>query len=315
MADIARQAGLTPDQSAVTGASRLYFFLWDEAWQHAPGTLDGDAKALHDLRVQLRRLRTALSNFAGGKDAPLLSPSLRREARAQSAALSKLGDRLGAVRDADVLIEDVRRAAKKGRKKGAPPAPGLEKLLEELSAERERAFKPMRKSLRRAQREGGLREEFARWSLGLPGARTSPLALRDAAALIWPLRLEEIALGARALEGDDAEALHELRKSLRRARYTLETLSVCFNAPIEPPVKTLVALQDALGEMQDHAVLEATTRRLFGADAGGDLREFGEQGQQQRRELLETVRQMWAQTQQRGFWDELRALIPSASHV
>ncbi|HWQ36428.1 MAG TPA: CHAD domain-containing protein [Blastocatellia bacterium] len=57
----------------------------------------GDAEAVHDMRVAVRRLRVALSNFAVCFEA-----ERRRAMRAQ---LGQIADVLGAVRDLDVMLE------------------------------------------------------------------------------------------------------------------------------------------------------------------------------------------------------------------
>jgi triphosphatase len=56
----------------------------------------GDVEAIHAMRVAIRRLRVALSNFA-----VCLPRDDRRRLRGQ---LERLADRLGSVRDLDVMI-------------------------------------------------------------------------------------------------------------------------------------------------------------------------------------------------------------------
>ena len=65
--------------------------------QHEAGALAGNVEAVHDMRVGIRRLRVALSNFAA-----CLSKKDRRRLRA---TLENLADALGMVRDLDVMIE------------------------------------------------------------------------------------------------------------------------------------------------------------------------------------------------------------------
>ena len=65
MADIAKRAEVQPEEPAVAGVSRMADYLWDEVWNHADQTASGDADALHDMRVAIRRLRSLLQNFEG----------------------------------------------------------------------------------------------------------------------------------------------------------------------------------------------------------------------------------------------------------
>lgn len=70
----------------------------DELLRNLPGTRAGDdVEALHDMRVASRRLRSALSVFAPAYPARKFLPLEKQVAR--------ITDALGAVRDADVLIE------------------------------------------------------------------------------------------------------------------------------------------------------------------------------------------------------------------
>ena len=309
MADIAQDAQISPDDTAIAGASKLFFHLWNAAWQHGEGTTNGDADALHDMRVGLRRLRTAMSNFEGSKDEPLFSKSLRLEIRGAQRDIGKLGDKLGAVRDFDVLQGYVRDYAQKQLKTPLEASPGLAEMLEGLQNERDAAFKPMTKTLKRAQKEDGLREEFGRWALGIPAAKAAAISYADAAKIILPQRIEEVFSHENSLhEEAHPEEKHELRKSLRRLRYTLETLSVCFPKPIKPMVKKLVEMQDVLGEMQDREVLKTATERLFGDKVPADVVEFNAHGTRREEELLGEVRGLWKKAEAGRLWLDLRAL-------
>ncbi len=311
MADIAQDALISSDDRASLGASKLFFALWNSAFEHAEGTLGGDADALHDMRVNLRRLRTAMNNFEGPKSSPLLSKSLRLEIRGARTDIGKLGDKLGAVRDFDVLEDYVRAYAKKQLKAEIESAPGLSLLLQTLQNERDHAFAPMQKALKKAEKEDGLHEEFGRWSLGIPAAKSSEMSYRDAAKIVLAARLEEVFSHQESLAvGAEEEEQHELRKSLRRVRYTLETMSVCFEKPIKPMVKTLVEMQDTLGEMQDRAVLQSVVNRVFGEEKRpADVAQFIAHGEKRKSYLLGQTRTLWKNSESSGFWNELRAAI------
>jgi CHAD domain-containing protein len=139
--------------------------------------------------------------------------------------------------------------------------------------------------------------------------KASDISFREASRLVLKRRLDEVFSHAASLEpGAHNEEQHELRKSLRRVRYTLETMSVSYDKPIKSYVKTLVGLQDTLGEMQDIAVLLETTKRVFKGDVPEDVRLFNEYGDRKRAELLEETRAAWSKAKAKGLWDELRAL-------
>ena len=308
MADIGTDAGLSREESALGGASKLLSHLWNEAWAHADKTVEGDADALHDFRVALRRLRTTLQNFEGDKGAPLLSSHLRRELKDWRAEIGKLGDKLGAVRDFDVLGDYVRDFSKEG-------TDGLREFEERLMHERKHRFAPMTRKIERAGEPGALREQFARWSLGLPGIFSlSEIALEPLAKQVLAARIEEsVALGS-SLQSGDEELQHELRRTLRRVRYTLETFSPCFDKGTKKSVKQLVELQDLLGEMQDRTVLQEWLDKSFGKGAPDDLRAFAQHGVKRREELLEEVRALWIKREEGGLWESLTTLA-SATEV
>ncbi|RYX85591.1 CHAD domain-containing protein [bacterium] len=304
MADIGKDAGLIREESALSGASKLFTYLWDEAWEQAEATGNGDANALHDMRVALRRLRTALQNFEGDKKSPVLSAPLRRELKEWRDEIGKLGDRLGAVRDFDVLSDYVHDFDKEH-------SPGLEEFEVILKDEREHNFVPMARKIERCGQQGKLHESFARWSLGLPGAfSAADLSLDEVAHTLLPARVQEALAHGSALTGGDDEAQHELRKSLRRVRYTLETFSTCFDRSIKKPVKQLVELQDSLGEMQDRTVLSDWLDKSF-KHAPEDVQAFAEHGEKRRQKLLEDVRELWKKRIDEGLWENLNKMVPS----
>ncbi len=46
MADIAQEAKLSSEDELLAGAGKLLSHLWDDAWKHGEGTIEGDAGAL-----------------------------------------------------------------------------------------------------------------------------------------------------------------------------------------------------------------------------------------------------------------------------
>lgn len=315
MADIAQEAGLLPDESALQGAAKLFVFLWDEAWQHAEGTVAGDDEALHDMRVALRRLRSAMQNLDSAQP-PIFPPHLSRELRQQRRKLGKLGDALGFVRDHDVLDNYLRDYAAQELKRPVSELPGLSHFEHFLQVERAKAVRPMIKKINRAGESKSFREEFARFALGIPGVARPDFqapTLREAASSILPARVEDVLSLMPVLEDDNAhEAHHELRKSLRRTRYALETLSVCFASPVKAPIKTLTQMQDVLGEMQDRTVLhEAATRAFDGHDEDDlpeEVQQFLQFGFARQDQLLGEARALIAKAQGKGFFEKVAQL-------
>ncbi|HVF10956.1 MAG TPA: CHAD domain-containing protein [Abditibacteriaceae bacterium] len=332
MADIAREAGLAADRPVLSEASKLFAYLWGEVWNHASATLAGDADALHDMRVAIRRLRSALQNFEGTKEAPLVPARLRRELAEQRKSMTKLGDALGAVRDFDVLQGYLTDYSRRVLRRELAESAGLLALQEFMQKERAAAFAPMVKRIQKGLQPRGLQEQFARFALGLPAAHMPPLLLCGAALMILPQRTEEVLRHAAVLDdAQNVEEHHEFRKALRRLRYALEVLAPCCTAPVEPQIKILIQLQDYLGEMQDRSVLDIEAQRAFAPEPAAkskpakrkkrveetsvvepvenslpeDVATFLRYGERRRRRLLTQARALWTKQQQLGFLQSL----------
>ncbi len=324
MADLATEANLLADDSAVVGASKLFFYLWQTAWRYAPKVVAGDADALHDMRVAIRRLRSALQNFEGTKAEPLLNETLRREFLSERKDFAKLGDALGAVRDFDVLDEYLRDYAKTKLNQKIGELPGLSTFERHLQNERADAFAPMVRRVNRAQEAGQLRERVARWTLGLAAATAPQITLSEVAHKVLPVRLEEVAFYSEVLnDSANIEGHHELRKSLKRLRYSLEFFAPCWSSEAKPHIKTITSLQDLLGEMNDRAVLrevasiafklhipdedeaQSSTRTVAPPE---DLLQFLKHGESRKSYLLGRARARWNELQAEGFFEELAKL-------
>ena len=100
--------------------------LLESALAEVPAVLHGDdARAVHDMRVAIRRLRSAQEAFGSR----LPGRAMRRFAR----AAKRLGRRLGVVRDADVAL-----AALRGALGGATTAeqPGIAYAIDTIAVRR-----------------------------------------------------------------------------------------------------------------------------------------------------------------------------------
>ncbi|MGI5243454.1 CHAD domain-containing protein [Dactylosporangium sp. CA-139066] len=228
----------------------------DAIVEHDPNVRDGDADAVHKMRVATRRLRSTLRSFA-----PVLSGDLD----ALHDEIKWVTGLLGAVRDCDVMAERLAGliAAEPARLVVGPVAARITTLL-------------------------GQRAERARTELvaGLNSPRYTTL-LNDIDALVFrtaqPDRIPRRRLMRRArkaLERADArladatrppktgkkaarkaagkpsvdERLHEARKAYKRARYAAELVVPLAGARAERLADRLTAMQDVLGAHQDALV-------------------------------------------------------------
>jgi CHAD domain-containing protein/CYTH domain-containing protein len=230
------------------GARRAARFLalrfLDEA-QAARVRLDdaGDAEALHDFRVGLRRLRSTVRAYAeplggaiGGKD--------RTRLKALAAAT-------GASRDGEVMIAWMQAH---GDRLSHAERPGLDWLLDGLRARQEKLDRKLRDEV--AHDFGRARKRLSR-RLGTYEAHVSAADPREAprmAGVVADLVVAHVADLRKKLDASGSiaqqEALHEARISAKRLRYLLEPFTGDF-PDAAWAVKRLKKMQDTLGEMHD----------------------------------------------------------------
>ena len=225
---------------------------------HDPGTRLGvDAEDLHQMRVATRRARAFLRAAHVLVD-PVWADPLRSE-------LGWLGSALGPARDADVLLEHMRREvdALGTRSKQAR---GLVRALEK---ERDQAREVARAAMTEAR-------YFALLD-ALEGAENPVLAEGSTATLsdLWWKEFRRTRRAFASLDRNSPDAaLHDARIHVKRSRYAAELASHELGKPGRRFVDAAKRLQDVLGEHQDSTV--AKNRILVwaeqhpGAEAAAD---------------------------------------------
>ena len=188
-----------------------------------------DPEYLHQLRVGLRRLRSALRAFA-----PIL-----KELKPLTRSIRRFMPALGAARDWDVFAVRL----------GAVP---------NAAASREAARREALAVVASDEFQAFLFHAL-RWLQSGPW-RECEATLRDFA----PGRLERLhRRTVRALEGKSARRRHKLRIRVKRLRYACEFFAPCFlGSSLEAYTRPLAALQDILGELNDIAVARKFLKTL-----------------------------------------------------
>ncbi|HVL92222.1 MAG TPA: CYTH and CHAD domain-containing protein [Acidimicrobiales bacterium] len=235
MADVVRAA-------IANGTARLM--------AHDPGVrLGDDAEDVHQARVAVRRLRSDLRTFR-----PVLDAGATASLRDQ---LRDLAADLGAVRDADVLLERLRRQA--SDLPGADPA-AVATLLGRLSAGREAAWERLLAVL-----EG---DAYLTVLDALVAAAAAPpcrrAADRRAAKALPQLVRAPWARLRRAVGASDANlsvaALHAVRIQAKRCRYAAEAATPVIGKPARRFARAVAGVQEVLGDLNDAVVAEAWLR-------------------------------------------------------
>ena len=199
-----------------------------------------DADAVHDMRVASRRLREAMRLLAP------LYPG--REFNRWYRRIRKVTRALGPVRDSDVFIEEFSRLAPEFGEGGR----------------RAVAFFVGHRMGRREHELEALNRQLAALDLEKNRASLEALAhavagTSDAARPFADFAHAAVAERAAAVFGAQPEALderntaeqHALRIDYKRLRYAVEAFAPCYGDDFDALHETLVAFQDALGEMHD----------------------------------------------------------------
>jgi CHAD domain-containing protein len=196
----------------------------------------GDADAVHDLRVSIRRFSQSLALFKpafGAKDVKKIRGRLK-----------ELMELTNGPRDCDVALKLL-------PKSGLPAAAALEPAIRAYRKEQVRLLIP-------ALRRWGSRKTSSKWRAVLVpnGHSHETLDLNGAAPKLLKKILKR---GARAESGED---LHQLRIDGKKARYTLELLQ---DSRHNGAIEQLTELQTTLGRVNDVRAARALVIDLGGA--------------------------------------------------
>lgn len=250
---------------AASGAIEKYF---RKAVEHAAEVIkDKDAEELHQMRVGMRRLRSAVTGFAPVLDLPKAASERK---------IGKVGRILGTLRDLDVMLESL-------QNRYYPNLPTdeqevLDEALLSLLKQRRRALKAVRGVLEHKSYQS-LKESIENWVEKpqfraiehLPIAEVLPdLLLPQVSEFFlhpaWLLGTKDedgkvkVAddLNESAVEeklAAEGTILHDLRKQAKRVRYLMNLFGDFYGPTYEAYVEDVKAVQECLGDIQDCEVL------------------------------------------------------------
>jgi CHAD domain-containing protein len=240
-----RRPTLTRDQAATHAVGLVLGHLFDVIEANIEGTSAAiDTEFLHDLRVAVRRTRSAMK---------LTSDVLPTRFVARFAGRARwLGDLTTPARDLDVMLLEL-----PAMQATLPDGTGtdLEPLRDLLRERVVNEYAVLAKGLHSARiRQFGssYRTELA--TIAASPAR-APLA-GDAADRWAAAALQRVLKrGARITPASPAESLHDLRKRCKELRYCLELFEPLWDArDLGQVIEELKSLQDNLGMFQDSEV-------------------------------------------------------------
>ena len=295
-------------------ASLAFEQHFQKTLKHEPEVLkDRDPEELHQMRVGMRRLRSAAQGFG---------PVVALPKAAQDQKIGKIARCLGGLRDLDVLLEALENRYK-------PNLPTLEqveldKAMQQLRKQRRQAFKKVRAILGHKSYLM-LKQKLQEWldspiytdiSL-LPIQEVLPdLLLPEISQLFlhpgWLVGVEKEDLETTdnqdfllqktnskyqvvkikndnysiSISDTEEENLHSLRKEVKRVRYQMSLFTEFYGPTYEAYLKDMKELQEYLGDIQDSAVLREFLENILQSNIDKVLPNLAKQLKQTREEAL-----------------------------
>ena len=282
---------------------------------------DFSTDPVHDLRVSLRRCRS----MADG----MMAMDPDREWKAMKKAGKRLFQRLGALRDVQIMMEWIEKLHPRPVKTEAPaelaevsadagntgegaqttliaaidPAHALLQILRRREIEQKREA--------RAALEEFDRKEWKQWSNSLPARATR---IRPGSAVFKHLALERWTaareLHVRALRNRSQVAFHTLRIGIKRFRYIVENF-----LPVEHKAwsNDLKHMQDLLGEVHDLDVLWATALACHVFPDEESRKSWHARIIEERTKRIEEYRERTVGPG--SLWDEWRSGLPKGTQI
>jgi CHAD domain-containing protein len=264
------QASVAQALTAITAHLADVILYWGSTIEAAE-----TAEPVHQMRVAVRRLRSALSVFRRAL------PEERRWLDELADELKALAGLLGVARDWDVFLaetgSDVRAAFAEDRRIGA--------MLDAAAKKRLAAYAALRSYLatdagwRRLGLTLALLPSRRPWE-GAGEAEWLERPAADYARGALGRRLKHVLEVGESLDGLPHEHLHEIRKRAKRLRYAIEFFAPLFaDKAVRKYLSKLAALQEDFGALNDTAVAGALVSSLGGgaerAFAAGAVQGYG----------------------------------------
>ena len=275
---------------------------------------DKDPEELHQMRVGMRRLRSAMTGFGLGLDLPKLAGEKN---------VGKVARTLGELRDLDVLLDSLENQYQ-------PDLPTAEqkqlnKVLQKLQKRRDKALKLVKEILK-GQFYAQFQKSLQQW---LKKPVYHPIAAVGINHILADLLLPQISklllhpgwlVGAKLEDGEyllsenltveevenllhaRGTNLHDLRKEAKRTRYQMELFTQFYDDSYQNYLKDIKEIQTILGDLQDSAVLTEFLSDILGDNLETKMPVFSK--------LLQDTRyqkwQQWQKLQHKFLSDRIR---------
>jgi CHAD domain-containing protein len=249
---------------------------------------DRDPESLHQMRVGMRRLRSATVGFAVGLDLPKM---------AHPKKVGKVARILGKLRDIDVLQAEL-------KTKYQDILPDREQklfqqVLEVLRSDRKAALKQVKSALKGKEYQK-IKQAYQEWLEAPKYSQLGSVNIREILPdLLLPI-ISELLLhpgwwiqqentsalqSIQDLLAEKGAILHDLRKQVKRSRYQMELFTDLYGDNYQTYVADLKEIQDILGEIHDSFVLAEFLETVLDADSYQQMPTLSNRLQENRQEL------------------------------
>lgn len=263
---------------------------------------DKDPRALHQMRVGMRRLRTAVTSFSSFLDLP---------SSVNDQSIGKIARTLGKLRDLDVLKEILERDYEPYL--SSHQQSSLERAFSAISQERESVCLSVQKIFK-SELYKSFKQDLLEW---LKNPIYNPLAQLQIQQAVPELLLPQISrfllhpgwiIGTKTLDTAgitsikwtpeelekslqiQGETLHDLRKQAKRVRYQIDLFDDLYQQSFTQQLGQIKQVQEILGNLQDSMVLNKWLLDIYKSEGESSLTEM--------MTLLATNRyQLWQQWQ------------------
>lgn len=269
----ARPAPLAPAQSVNSAFKAIIAAGLAHLLANERGLLKGaDPEYLHQARVALRRLRSALGVFS--------PPLVKSVTQPMARELRWLASCLGPARDWDVFVSETLRPIE--TEFGAHA--GLVAIRARCRTLRRNAGARGRRAVR-SSRYRKVTQSLAAWvasegwlaRLNRPARAALDRPIGDHAQRVLEARYRRICKRGRGLGELSAAELHRLRIAIKKFRYAADFFSGLYGGrPVRETLRRLSRLQDVLGAINDSAMAaDLTAQGCRGARDGNVLEARG----------------------------------------
>lgn len=231
---------IRPSDSCFQAFTVIFAAVREQVMTNCRAVLDStDPRGPHQLRIGLRKLRTALRALR-----PLAKSS---SLKTFDDIASRFARSIGNLRDVDVLISSVCQPLESV----APDKAGILELRRALLQHRQTKYKEVRFNFAGAD-WSRLQLYMALWPLTLGEVEGIQRPVLDYARGILQARWKKVRRLGRRLEELSPEARHDMRKSLKQLRYLSEFFAPLYSKQDPRPfIEKLKQLQDVFGYLND----------------------------------------------------------------